>query len=203
MKRIAVVALLTLSLLLGACIEDTGGPSASPTTPGGGTISTVGAGSATATRPAVILTPGPDTPACAADSASRFLEAQSYAGFNVYCPTFLPAGFVLEDVQFEESIQPGTPVPGPGSVVATFKRNDPEASLEFVQGRPALSVITDVRTSSEGQPTDTSYDGFEGSLFARGVLARSPDGYTHVISAEGLTAEELQQISAGMQPVAP
>jgi len=202
MKPVIASLVVLFSLLAGGCIEDTG-PSASPTTPGGGTISTVGAGSATATRPAVILTPGPDTPACAADSAQGFLEAQSYAPFKVYCPTFLPAGFVLEDVQFEETIQPGTPVPGPGSVIAAFKRNDPDASLEFVQGRPALSVITDVRTSSEGQPTDTSYDGFEGSLFLKGVLARSPDGYTHVISAEGLTAEELQQIAAGMQPVAP
>ena len=203
MKRVIASLVVLLSLLAAACIEDTGGPSASPTTPGGGTISTVGAGSATATRPTVILTPGPDTPACAADSAPGFLETQSYAPFKVYCPTFLPAGFVLEDVQFEESIQPGTPVPGPGSVIATFKRNDPDASLEFVEGRPALSVITDVRTSSEGQPADTSYDGFEGSLFAKGVLARSPDGYTHVISAEGLTAEELQQIAAEMQAVAP
>jgi len=203
MKRITVVALLTLSLFLGACIEDTGGPSASPTTPGGGAISTVGAGSATATRPAVLLTPGPNTPTCAADSALAFLEVQSYASFKAYCPTFLPAGFVLEDVHFEEAVQPGTPVPGPGSVVATFKRDSPDASLEFVQGRPELSVITDVRTSSEGKPKDTPYDGFEGSLFDKGVLARSPDGFTHVISADGLTADELEQIAAGMQAVAP
>jgi hypothetical protein len=106
-------------------------------------------------------------------------------------------------VHFEEAVQPGTPVPGPGSVVATFKRDSPDASLEFVQGRPALSVITDVRTSSEGQPTDTPYDGFDGSLFDKGVLARSPDGFTHVVSADGLTADELKQIAAGMQAVAP
>jgi hypothetical protein len=202
MKAITIVAAVTLSLLLGACIEDTGGPSASPTTPGGA-VSTIGAGSATATRPAVLLTPAPDTPACAADSTLGFLEAQSYASFKVYCPTFLPAGFVLEDVHFEEAAQPGTPVPGPGSVVATFKRDSPDASLEFVQGRPPLSVITDVRTSSEGQPADTPYDGFDGSLFDKGVLARSPDGFTHVISADGSTADELQQIAAGMQAVAP
>ena len=199
--KIAFAALL-LTVLASACIEDVGGPSASPTTPGG-PVSTAGGGSATATRPAVILTPDADTPACATDSAQAFLQAQSSASFKVYCPTFLPAGFALEDVHFEETVQPGTPVPGPGSVVATFKRESPEASLQFVQGRPPLSVITDVRTSSEGEPTDTPYDDFEASLFDKGVLARSPDGFTHVISADGLTTEDLQQIAAGMQAVVP
>ena len=198
--KIAFAALL-LTVLASACIEDVGGPSTTSTP--GGPISTAGGGSATATRPAVILTPDADTPACAADSAQAFLQAQSSASFKVYCPTFLPAGFALEDVHFEETVQPGTPVPGPGSVVATFKRESPEASLQFVQGRPPLSVITDVRTSSEGEPTDTPYDDFEASLFDKGVLARSPDGFTHVISADGLTTEDLQQIAAGMQAVVP
>jgi hypothetical protein len=203
MKAATIFVALLLSLLAAACIEDVGGPSTSPTTPGG-PVSTAGDGSRpTATPPAVVFTPGENTPACAADSTQGFLQAQSSASFKVYCPTFLPAGFALEDVHFEETVQPGTPVPGPGSVVATFKRESPEASLEFVQGRPALSVITDVRTSSEGEPTDTPYGGFEASLFDKGVLARSPDGFTHVISADGLTADDLQQIAAGMQAVVP
>jgi len=202
MKAIPIFVALLLTLLASACIEDAGGPAASPTSPGGA-ISTVGAGSPAATRPAVVLTPGPDTPACAADSARGFLEAQSSASFKVYCPMFLPDGFALEDVHFEETAQPGTPVPGPGAVVATFKRESPKASVQFVQGRPALSVITDVRTSSEAEPTDTAYDGFDGSLFDKGVLARSPDGFTHVISSDGLTAEDLRQIAAEMKPVVP
>jgi hypothetical protein len=201
MKAKLTFLALFLPLLASACIEDVGGPS-STSTPGG-PVSTAGGGSATATRPAVILTPGEDTPACAADSTDGFLQAQSYALFKVYCPTFLPAGLGLEDVRFEEAVQPGTPVPGPGSVVATFERESPEASLQFVQGRPPLSVITDVRTSSEGEPTDTPYADFEASLFDTGVLARSPDGFTHVISADGLTTEELQRVAAGMQPVVP
>ena len=201
MKTVTLFVALLLSLLAFACIEDVGGPSTTSTP--GGPVSTVGGGSATATRPAVILTASADTPACAADSTQAFLQAQSSASFKVYCPTFLPAGFDLEDVNFEETVQPGTPVPGPGSVIATFKRESPEASLQFVQGRPALSVITDVRTSSEGEPTDTPYDDFEASLFDKGVLARSPDGFTHVISADGLTTDDLQQIAAGMQAVVP
>lgn len=203
MKTKAFVSALLLSLLASACIEDVGGPSSSPTTPGGGAASTIASGSATATRPAVILTVAADTPTCAADSTQGFLEAQSSASFKVYCPTFLPDGFALEDVHFEETSQPGTPIPSPGSVVATFKRDSPEASIEFVQGRPALSIITDVRTSSEGQPAETSYGGFDGSLFDKGVLARSPDGFTHVIAADGLTADELQQIAAGMRALVP
>jgi len=203
MKAKAFFVALLLSLLATACIEDVGGPSASPTSPGGGPISTIGGGSATATRPAVILTVAPDTPSCAAGSTQSFLEAQSSASFKVYCPTFLPDGFSLDDVHFEETAQPGTPIPSPGSVVATFKRDSPKASVQFVQGRPALSIITDVRTSSEGQPADTPYDGFDGSLFDKGVLARSPDGFTHVISSDGLTTNDLQEIAAGMRAVVP
>jgi len=200
--RIIFVALL-LSLLLAACVENAGERSASPTsrpaatpTPGEGTPST-------ATPPAIVVTPGENTPACAADSTVGFLQAQQAASFKVYCPTFLPAGFVLEDVHFEEMTDPGTPIPGPGAVVAIFKRQDPKASIRFVQGRPALSVITEVRTSSEGQPEEAPYDGFQANVFTKGVLARSPDGFTHVVSADGLTADELRQVAATMQPVTP
>ena len=202
MRVKTIVAALLISLLASACIEDVGEPSRSPTTPGG-PISTVGAGSSPATRPYVLLTPGPDTPACAADSTHGFLQAQSSASFKVYCPTFLPAGFTLEDVRFEETVQPGTSIPGPGTVVATFKRESPKASIQFVQGQPELSVITDMRTSSESEPSEGPYDGFQASLFDKGVLARSPDGFTHAISADGLTADDLQQTAAGMQPVVP
>lgn len=202
MKAVSVLVVLPLFLFASACIEDVGEPSRSPTP--GGSASTTGAGSpATATRPAVVYTAGPDTPACAAGSTDGFLQGQTYAPFKVYCPTFLPAGFVLEGVHFEESVQPGTPIPGPGSVIATFKRNDPDAAIQFVQGRPELSVITDVRTSSEGEPADTSYGDFEASLFEKGILGRSPDGYTHIIIADGLSTDELAEIAAGMEPVVP
>jgi len=201
MKAEAVVVALLL-LLASACIEDVGEPSRSPTP--GGPASTAGAGSpVTATPPAVVYTPSANTPACAAGSTDGFLGAQSRAPFKVYCPTFLPAGFVLEEIHFEETVQPGTPIPGPGSVIATFERDDPDASIQFIQGRPALSVITDVRASSEGEPADTLYADFEASLFEKGVLARSPDGYTHVIVADGLTPDELKQTAAGMEPVVP
>ena len=190
MKAIAIVAALLLALLASACTGDGGGPPASATTP-----------AVDGSRPP--STPGASTPTCAAGSTQRFLEAQAAASFKVYCPTFLPAAFALEEVHFEETVQPATPVPGPGSVVATFKRGSPAASVQFVQGRPALSVITDVRTSSEGEPADIDYDGFDGSLFDKGVLARSPDGFTHVISSDGLTRDDLRQIAAGMRAVAP
>jgi hypothetical protein len=195
MKAIILAALL-LALMASACIEDGGAPPAGTATPGG-SISTVVEGSPPAGSP------GANAPVCAAGSTQRFLEAQSAASFKVYCPTFLPPGFALEDVRFEQTPQSGTPVPGPGAVIATFRRDSPQASVRLVQGRPALSDITDVRTSSGGQPADTAYDGFDGSLFDKGVLARSPDGFTHIISADGLTADDLQQVAAGMQAVAP
>jgi hypothetical protein len=201
MKAIVVVAALLISLLVSACIEDVGEPSGNPSTPGG-PVSTAGSASATASASGIASTSPNVIPPCAAGSAQRFLLAQASASFKVYCPTFLPAGFTLEDVRFQLSTQSGTPIPGPGTMVATFQRASPKASIQFVQGRPDLSLITDLRTSSEGEPTDEPYDGFQGSLFDKGVLARSPDGYTHVILAEGLTTDDLRQIAAGMQAVA-
>lgn len=205
MKPKTILVALLLSLLLAACAEEAGEPSASPTSAPSSQpspLSTAGEGSpTTATSPAIVVTPSENTPACAADSTLGFLQAQQSASFKVYCPTFLPAGFVLEDVHFEETNEPGTPVPGPGVVVATFKRQSPKASVQFVQGRPPLSVIAEARTSSEGQPEETAYDGFQGSIFGKGVLARSPDGFTHLISADGLTKDELQQVAAAMQAV--
>jgi len=203
MKAITILVALLLSLLASACIEDGGGPSASPTTPAGSVPTASDGSRPTATPPAITLTPGENTPACAAGSTQGFLQTQSSASFKVYCPTFLPAGFALEDVHFEETTQPGTPIPGPGTVAATFQRESPKGSIQFVQGRPALSVITALRTSSEEQPGEAAYDGFQGNIFAKGVLARSPDGFTHIILADGLTADELQQVAAGMQAVAP
>ena len=202
MKAITIVAALTLSLILSGCIEDTGGPSTNPTTPGG-PVSTAGSGSATVSPTGVAPTRGANTPACAAGSTQGFLRAQASASFKVYCPTFLPAGFTLNDVHFEETSQSGTPISGPGTVVASSQRASPKASIQFMQGRPDLSVVTDLRASSKSPPVDGSYDGFQASLFDKGVLARSPDGYTQVITAEGLTADELRQIATGMQAVAP
>ena len=207
MKPNAIVAALLLALLLAACGQDAGEPSASPTSPPDSrpsATSVLDEGTpSTATPPAILVTPGENTPVCAADSTLGFLQAQQSASFKVYCPTFLPAGFILEDVHFEETTEPGTPTPGPGIVVAIFKRQSPKASIRFVQGRPGLSVITEMRTSSEGQPTEAAYDGFQANVFAKGVLARSPDGFTHVVFADGLTADELRQVAAAMQPVTP
>jgi len=202
MKAVTIVAALTLSLLFSGCIEDVGEPSTNPATPGG-PVSTAASGSATASPSGVAPTPGANTPVCAANSTEGFLRAQASASFKVYCPTLLPAGFTLNDVHFEETSQSGTPIPGPGTVVASFQRASPNTSIQFIQGRPDLSVVTDLRASSKSPPVDGSYDGFQASLFDKGALARSPDGYTHVITAEGLTADELRQIAAGMQAVAP
>jgi hypothetical protein len=136
MKPIILAALL-LTLLASACIEDGSAPPAGTATPGG-PISTIGSPPGGS--------PGA-TPVCAAGSTQRFLEVQSAASFKVYCPTFLPEGFALEDVRLEQTPQSGTPVPGPGAVIATFRRDSPQASVRLVQGgRP--SPTSPMQTSS-------------------------------------------------------
>lgn len=179
---IALVALLLIGLAACGEAEDDG-PTASPTP----------------IRP--LITPSADTPVCAADSTLRFLQVQSYAAFQVYCPTFLPEGFVLEEVEFGRVAD--APPEGEGAVQAVFQRDEPKAQVEFVQGRPGLSAIAEFQTSGQDLIGESAYDGFLGNLFEAGVLARSPDGFTHKVAAEGLTTNEVIQIAAAMRAVAP
>ena len=179
------IALAALLLVLAACIEsaEDDGPPASPT----------------AVLP--VLTPSADTPVCAADSTLRFLDVQRYAAFDVYCPTFLPEGFVLEEIDFGQVA--AAPKEGEGAVVAVFRRDDPKGQVELVQGRPGLSAVTEFQTSGQDLIGETAYSDFAGNLFETGVLARSPDGFTHKIAVQGLTTNEIIQIAAGMRAVVP
>ena len=93
---------------------------------------------------------------------------QRYAAFDVYCPTFLPEGFVLEDIEFGQLAD--APQGGEGAVRAVFQRDDPKAQVELVQGRPGLSVVTEFQTSGQDLIGETAYDGFAGNLFETGVL---------------------------------
>jgi len=121
----------------------------------------------------------------------------------VYCPSFLPGGFVLQDLEFGEVAGAHKPPQSPGALRAVFTRESPKGRIEFIQGRPGLSVITELRTSSGELLGNTLYDGFVGNLFETAVLARSPDGFTHTISVEGLTTDDLKQIAAAMTLVSP
>ncbi len=173
-----LVGLLLIALL--ACVEaEDDGPLASPTP----------------VRPPI--TPSADTPVCAADSTLRFLDMQTYAAFQVYCPTFLPQGFILEDIEFGRV--PDAPPQSEGAVRAVFRRDQPNAQVELVQGRPGLSAIAEFQTSGQELIGETAYDGFTANLFEAGVLARSPDGFTHKIAADGLTTNDIIQIAAGME----
>jgi hypothetical protein len=179
-SAIALVGLLLIGLAACADGEDDV-PTASPTL----------------VRP--LITPSADTPVCAADSALRFLEMQNSAPFDVYCPTFLPEGFVLEQIEFGQAAD--APAEGEGAVLAVFQRNDPEARVELVQGRPGVAAIAEFQIAGQDLIGETAYDGFTANLFETGLLARSPDGFTHKIAAQGLTTNDIIQIAAAMQPL--
>ncbi len=183
--RSLVTALIALPLIaLAACADaEDAGPPASPTP----------------VRPRI--TPSADTPACAAASTLRFLEVQRYAAFDVYCPTFLPEGFVLQEVGFGQAED--APPEAEGTVRAVFRRELPEARVEFVQGRPSLSDITEFQASGQDLIGETDYADFPANLFEAGVLARSPDGFTHKIATQDLTTNEIIQIATGMRPLIP
>ncbi|MDP2949324.1 MAG: hypothetical protein Q8P22_07285, partial [Chloroflexota bacterium] len=190
---IALAGLLLIALA--ACgQEEEATSTATPTTPASPTLSPT---------PFAIASPSGEPAVCAADSTQRFQDIQQSASFKVFCPTFLPEGFTLDDIQFGEVAGAVGPPDGPGALRAVFKRDDPEGKVEFIQGRPGLSAISEPQTSGQKLLGEASYDGFQGSLFERAILARSPDGFTHKIAVERVSTEELQQIAAAMSPVSP
>jgi hypothetical protein len=64
-------------------------------------------------------------------------------------------------------------------------------------------VVTEFQTSGQDLIGETAYSDFEGNLFETGVLARSPDGFTHKIAIQNLTTNDIIQIAAGMRAVIP
>jgi len=195
MLRLPIALAGLLLIALAACAPEEEAPTtATPTTPASPTLSPT---------PLAIASPSGQPTVCATDSTQRFLDIQQAASFKVFCPTFLPEGFVLDDIQFGEVAGAVGPPEGPGALRAVFQRDDPQGKVEFIQGRPGLSEIAGVRSSGQELLGDTAYDGFQASLFERAILARSPDGFTHKIAVERLSTEELQQIAAAMSPVSP
>ncbi len=192
---IALAGLLLIALAACGQEEEAATTStATPTTPASPTLSPT---------PLAIASPSGEPAVCAADSTQQFQDIQQSASFKVFCPTFLPEGFTLDDIQFGEVAGAVGPPKGPGALRAVFKRDDPQGQVEFIQGRPGLSEIAGVRASGQELLGDTAYDGFQGNLFERAILARSPDGFTHKIAVEEVSTEELQQIAAAMSPVSP
>jgi hypothetical protein len=206
MRRAGAVLTLVLVLAL-AC---TGGSGGSPGTPAKGE-STSGPATVTA-----------EQAACAAGSGQAFRETQAQAGFAVYCPTFLPEGFALEEIsflplRFAPGVTPSADEAGSGVLDATFTDPVSGASVMLAQGSLGLSFVSSLIEMAEQEgldPQTVAYGELEGSLYApltalanSGVgsflIAVLPDGTAHVLQTEGIDVETAMEIAAGMRPVSP
>jgi len=147
--------------------------------------------------PTLVIVPFEGPVVCAAASTDRFTAAQEGDVFRLYCPTYLPEGFALTDIKSDLPVVSSTEA---GVTRAVFSRAEPAAEVMLVQGRPAFTELTELVRGKE--PLEVvPYSDFPADLFAAVALARSPDGYTHIIIIEDLSTEELTRIAAGMQPV--
>ena len=151
--------------------------------------------------PLATVEPGGET-VCAAGSSEDFRRAQEEAAFSVYCPTALPAGFKLGKMEVEPADE-GTSAIRADKLSAVFERADPPASLSLLQGKLSLEELAEFRDRDSQLSGATAYGDFEAFFFPDIVLGRSADGFSHRITVEGLTQEELVEIAAGMRPVAP
>ncbi len=205
--RRAVAVLTLVSVVALAC---SGGSGGSPGTPANGD-STSG--------PATVIA---DQAACAAGSGQAFSETQAQAGFALYCPTFLPEGFALEEIaflplRFAPGVTPSADEAAAGVLDATFTDPDSGASVMLSQGGLGLSFVRSLIEMAQQEgvtPQTTAYGEMEGSLNAPLmalassvvgglVIANLDDGTTHVLQTEGVDVETVKEIAAGMRPVFP
>lgn len=236
MRKPLVVALVgSLLLLLAACGEEEGvGPEVTPTTEATPTPAVTATAEATATPIGeAAVSPTPEAVVCAAGSTAEFLDAQGQVPFVVFCPTFLPEGFELEELRaglIEFAPGAATPPPGewPGEVDATFTNPEEGASVRLMQGSLGVSLgaaITRLASQQGIEPETTAFGDLEGTLYA--PLTRPPAGTQSPFSAEvslgaamtavgpggpppgyALLTEEVdvdavKEIAAGMRPVSP
>jgi hypothetical protein len=229
MHKALIIALGSLLFFLAACgEEEEAGPAVTPTT------EATPAPAATATPSGeAAVSPTLEAVVCAADSTERFLEAQAQVPFHVFCPTFLPEGFELEELTaglFEFAPGAATPPPDqwPGEVDATFTNPEEGASVRLMQGNLGVSLgasITRLASQQGIAPETTPFGELEGTLYA--PLTRPPAGTQSPFSADvslgaaltavapgdappgyALLTEEVEvdtvkEIAAGMRPVSP
>ena len=210
---LSLILALFLAVLAIACDDEaapepslTPSPSASPeATASPASTPTVAA----ETPPAA--SPSPTAAACAAGSKQRFREVDAEAPWPVYCPTFLPEGYEVEEIIYGLDISGAAPEAGVGAMQAQFVNAQTGGRITFVQGLPGLSVLTSAIRDSE-ELGDIPYDDFAAKLFRSPsetpgelflAVLGSSDEITHWIEATGPSEDEMRQIAAGMQPVSP
>jgi hypothetical protein len=164
-----------------------------------------------ATAEAITGTPMEEDLACASGSTERFREIDADAPWAVYCPTFLPEGYALEDISYGLDLWGAVPAAGVGAMEARFVNAETGGRITFVQGTPGLSALTsgvrggealgDIPYGDSGlaaRLSQSPLDVPDGPFF--GVMASSGE-HTHWIEAVGTSEEETRSIAAGMRPV--
>lgn len=147
--------------------------------------------------------------ACADGSTQQFREVSADAPWSVYCPTFLPDGYELDDIVYGLDIAGAAPEGGMGAVQAQFVNPETGDSITFIQGLPGLSALTSGIRGGEAL-AETPYGDFQAELFESApeapgtpflAVLGSSDDITHWIEAIGPSQDETRQVAAGMRLV--
>lgn len=152
---------------------------------------------------------------CAPTAAGAFAEAQAALSFDVYCPSFLPAGLTLERSSYgpAKGSLGATPA-GSDGLVVEFVDPATGSELNFYEGYLGNDLFPNWRQYPPPSPGPGKFGPAVGELypeFEAGDLGLQPaviivwdlEGSTYVITARGLTTDILQQVGASMRPLRP
>ncbi len=148
---------------------------------------------------------------CAFNSTQRFLDAQRQAAFTIYCPSYLPSGFRLDTISFDQSKFAGTPPPGLGAFIARFV-DDTGTTITFSQGALGNDLFPQWRAGRPppalgtvlygGDFDATLYDVWPGQTGPQSAIvwSSSPSAQQHVIlgNSTALDADVMRRIAEGM-----
>jgi hypothetical protein len=157
----------------------------------------------------VVVDETPEEPICAAGTSVPFHEVGAEAPFTVYCPTFLPDGYELEEIAYGLDVAGAAPDGGVGAMEAVFSNAESGGRIRFVQGLPGLSALTSGVRGGEVLG-NVPYDDLEATMSRSApeapgapflAVLTSDANITHWIEAAGPTEDEVRQIAAGMRPV--
>ena len=200
--RLTAAALVALVLLFVACGGGGGQPSDTPD-----------ASPTVEPQPTAATTPTTGPLTCADHSTERFEEMATKVTFTLYCPTFLPDGFILSSIEKKAApTRPGS-VPNPSDVFVSAVFADADGRevtlLEGVLGVQFEGTISQLhkdqesRTVPYGDINATFYPSFgsEGAKISGAVLARSVSITVRYFITGDLDDETLAQVSAAMRAV--
>ncbi len=218
---------LPLTVLLAACGgSDANGHAISTAAPVTGTLLPAISGTkppSFATFGAVIGTPARDgarivlEPAvCAAGSTERFLAVQREAAFAIYCPTYLPAGYIVDHIDFWPMTAAPDKLHEVDALSANFVNPATGGKIWLSEGSHANDIFPEWKQYGTPPSEQVPYGDFTITLYheytfpdgireSPALWGSSPEGRQQIVMSQTvpIDAETMRRIAEGMARLGP